>query len=150
MTIMATKDKPGRLTDNKWRLCEIGKHDKCVAEIELASRFEGCPCECHQTVNTQPAPDAGGGWRVVYDGPSRPMIETPDGRLLSLSQFERGRWISYEQEDVDITQIVAEHNAVGLLVAALEAARKYIDAGYQPPELIEQIDAALAATGRQP
>jgi len=43
------KRKPGRLTDNKWWFCQIGEHQKCTAEIELISRFEGCPCECHQT-----------------------------------------------------------------------------------------------------
>lgn len=49
-------------------------------------------------------------WYRVYDGPSRPMIETDDGRLLSVSQFQSGRWESYQQEDSDIESIVCDHN----------------------------------------
>jgi hypothetical protein len=50
-------------------------------------------------------------WRVIYDGPSRPMIETSDGRLLSVSQFDNGRWQSYPQEEYDCAQIIADHHA---------------------------------------
>lgn len=49
-------------------------------------------------------------WRKVYHGPSRPMIETGEGNLLSISQFDNGRWNSYEREDSDIDQIVNDHN----------------------------------------
>lgn len=45
-------------------------------------------------------------FKVVYDGPSRPMIETPTGRLLSISEFSNGRWVSYEREDRDCRTIV--------------------------------------------
>lgn len=45
-------------------------------------------------------------FRVVYDGPSRPMIETPTGRLLSISEFNNGRWTSYDREDSDCRVIV--------------------------------------------
>lgn len=45
-------------------------------------------------------------FKVVYDGPSRPMIETPTGRLLSLSEFSNGRWISYDNENRDCRTIV--------------------------------------------
>lgn len=51
-------------------------------------------------------------WRVVHDGPSRPMIESPDGRLLSISQFEAGGWQSYEQEEDDCKTIVNCLNAM--------------------------------------
>lgn len=45
-------------------------------------------------------------FKVVHDGPSRPMIETPQGRLLSISQFEDGRWNSYDKEESDCKAIV--------------------------------------------
>lgn len=57
-----------------------------------------------------PAAQETGEWRVAHDGPSRPMIETPDGRLLSLSQFQHGRWESYDQEEQDCAQIIRDHN----------------------------------------
>lgn len=43
---------------------------------------------------------------VVYDGPSRPMIQTPTGRLLSLAEFRNGRWGSYDRENSDCHLIV--------------------------------------------
>jgi hypothetical protein len=99
-------------------------------------------------VAASPAPDTGREWRV--DG-------IPSGTVARYVTDATGNYgIAFvygntqEEADQHATQIVADHNAVGLLVEALKAARKYIDAGYQPPELIEQIDAALAATGRQP
>lgn len=51
-------------------------------------------------------------FKVVYDGPSRPMIETPTGRLLSISEFHDGRWGSYENEDKDCNLIVEALNWV--------------------------------------
>lgn len=43
---------------------------------------------------------------VVHDGPSRPMILTPQGRLLSISEFHNGRWVSYDREESDCWTIV--------------------------------------------
>lgn len=45
-------------------------------------------------------------FRVVYDGPSRPMIETPNGRLLSISEFRDGRWGSYENEKLKTVKLL--------------------------------------------
>lgn len=47
---------------------------------------------------------------VEYDGPSRPMIRTPTGRLLSINEFQDGRWSSYEREDADCKTIVGVLN----------------------------------------
>lgn len=49
---------------------------------------------------------------VVYDGASRPMIQTPMKRLLSISEFNNGRWGPYEQEDQDCHTIVEALNWV--------------------------------------
>ena len=49
---------------------------------------------------------------VVYDGPSRPMIETPTGRLLSLSELQNGQWVSSEREVKDCEIICAALNWV--------------------------------------
>lgn len=49
-------------------------------------------------------------FKVVHDGPSRPMIETPQGRLLSISQFDDGRWDSYDNEESDCRLIVDSLN----------------------------------------
>jgi hypothetical protein len=49
-------------------------------------------------------------FKVLYDGASRPVIQTPTGRWLSLSQFENGRWQSYEREDDDCRVIVESLN----------------------------------------
>ena len=51
-------------------------------------------------------------FKVVYDGASRPMIETPHGRLLSVSEFSDGRWISGENEVKDCETIVMALNWV--------------------------------------
>lgn len=51
-------------------------------------------------------------FKVVYDGPSRPIIETPTGRLLSISEFQNGRWGSYVNEDKDCRVIVEALNWV--------------------------------------
>ena len=61
-------------------------------------------------------------WRVVHDGPSRPMIEA-DGRLLSLSQFEDGRWVSYEREESDMAQIVTDHAHAALVPRLVDLLR---------------------------
>lgn len=47
---------------------------------------------------------------VVHDGPSRPMIQTPKGRLLSISEFRDGRWGSYDDEEKDCNTIVQALN----------------------------------------
>lgn len=49
-------------------------------------------------------------FKVVYDGPSRPMIETPTGRLLSINEFYNGQWISGEREVKDCETIVNSLN----------------------------------------
>ena len=49
---------------------------------------------------------------VLYDGASRPIIQTPSGKWLSLSAFVDGRWQSYEQEDRDCHTIVDALNWV--------------------------------------
>lgn len=101
--------------DRCWELETRIKHDPELARKILTS------------ATTQPTPDTGSReWRVVHDGPSRPMIETSDGRLLSLSQFEHGHWESYEQEEADIAHIVSDHNAVVKLVVALRTERKHV------------------------
>jgi hypothetical protein len=38
---------------------------------------------------------------VGHDGPSRPIICGPDGKMLSISAFEYGRWGSYDNEEDD-------------------------------------------------
>lgn len=48
-------------------------------------------------------------FQVLYDGASRPIIQTPSGRFLSLSEFQLGRWVSYDNEDRDckvITEVL--------------------------------------------
>lgn len=61
-------------------------------------------------------------WEVAHDGPSRPIIFTPDKRMLSLSQWENGRWVSYEQEESDCAHIVESmgyENALRNLLAII-------------------------------
>lgn len=53
---------------------------------------------------------AQGKWSVEHDGPSRPIIFTPDKRMLSISQWENGRWVSYEQEEADCQALVDAMN----------------------------------------
>ena len=62
-------------------------------------------------------------FKVLYDGASRPIIETPTGRWLSLSQFGNGRWQPYEREDGDCKIIVESLN--WLLVHAPEIVREW-------------------------
>lgn len=47
------------------------------------------------------------------------MIESPDGRLLSLSQFEGGRWVSYEREEDDCKTIVNSLNVITAVIGDL-------------------------------
>lgn len=51
-------------------------------------------------------------FEVLHDGASRPIIQTPSGRWLSLSQFEKGRWVSYEDGERDCAVIVETLNFV--------------------------------------
>lgn len=60
----------------------------------------------------------------------------------------KGHYIAFTATESDAARIVSDHEAVRKLVDALRAARKYIDAGYQPPELMDQINTALVATGK--
>jgi hypothetical protein len=104
-----TRTKPGRLTDSKWWFCEIGQHDKCTVEVELSSRFEGCPCECHQK-SPQPAPDAEGEWRVVPEpvAPILAAIHDGDKIIASCMTTETAN------------RILRDHSAVPRLVEALQ------------------------------
>ncbi len=52
-----------------------------------------------------------------------------------------------EAARADAALIVRSVNAHDALVAALNAAKDYIGNGYQPPELIDQIGAALKLAG---
>lgn len=87
----------------------------------------GYQCTC----TLQPEPDAGEEWRV---------FEFQRLRVLN----KTGRLVADAQTEAEAAQIVSDHNAIPKIVAALEAAQKYISAGYQPPELMDQIDTALA------
>lgn len=51
-------------------------------------------------------------FQVLHDGPSRPIIETPTGRWLSLSEFNDGRWASYDREELDCQVIVETLNFI--------------------------------------
>jgi hypothetical protein len=51
-------------------------------------------------------------FKVVYDGPSRPIIETPNGKLLQVNAWQDGRWASWENEDKDCHAIVEALNWV--------------------------------------
>lgn len=51
-------------------------------------------------------------FQVLYDGASRPIIQTPTGRWLSLSEFNDGRWSSYDNEDRDCRLITETLNFV--------------------------------------
>jgi hypothetical protein len=89
---------------------------------------DGEPCSDYlssdlDTPRTPPAETPRAEWRILHDGLSRPVIETDNGRWLSLSSFFTGRWTSYPQEESDCAQIVREHNAHAQLVAALRYTR---------------------------
>jgi hypothetical protein len=113
-------------------------------------RFHDTRYKDHDFVDLpQPTPDAGGEWRVE-------AMPTHGWRVVDATGQELVADV-YRKEDAQ--QIVANHNAVGLLVAALEAARGKICEltweGAKPQRreaeaLVVQIDAALAAAGRQP
>lgn len=62
-------------------------------------------------------------FEVLYDGASRPIIQTPSGRWLSLSQFENGRWQPYEREDSDCRIITETLNWV--LIHAPEIVKEW-------------------------
>lgn len=51
-------------------------------------------------------------FQVLYDGASRPIIQTPSGKWLSLNRFEMGQWGSYEDEARDCHTIVDALNWV--------------------------------------
>lgn len=132
----STRTKPGRLTDNKWWFCQIGQHGKCATEIELSLLFEGCPCECHQKLATQPAPDTGE-WCVRHNWNAR--TEILEGGTVILAAF---------MSDEHAARIVADHNVVGKLVEALHSMLEIVrDEGhadsYQPQ--VAAAESALAA-----
>lgn len=62
-------------------------------------------------------------FEVLYDGASRPIIQTPSGRWLSLSQFENGRWQPYEREDSDCRIVTEALN--WLLIHAPEIVKEW-------------------------
>lgn len=66
-------------------------------------------------------------WSVEHDGPSRPIIFTPDRRMLSVSEFSNGRWVSGENEEKDCDKIVAALNRVEALETQLAEARAEAD-----------------------
>lgn len=51
-------------------------------------------------------------FQVLYDAASRPIIQTPSGKWLSISTFEMGRWGPYAEEDKDCQTIVDALNWV--------------------------------------
>lgn len=67
-------------------------------------------------------------WRVGHDGPSRPIITTANQKMLSLSGFENGRWISYDGEDDDAEFIVSAVNAHAANIARIAELEKALDA----------------------
>jgi hypothetical protein len=99
----------------------------------------------------QPVPDAGGEWRVE-------AMPTHGWRVVDATGQELVADV-YRKEDA--MQIVAEHNAVGLLVEALMAIRQKVNgailAGYQKPSSyvleLQDVDdltsSALATAGRR-
>lgn len=93
---------------------------RCPNCEQVDSHTADCPSNPQRYERDTPAAPERGEWHKVYDGPSRPMIETDDGRLLSISQFEGGRWNSYEQEDSDIDGIIARHNQHSALMVQRE------------------------------
>lgn len=111
-------EQAGRLAAlNTWCVCGHAKYNHGEDDFSLQDcRVGGCGCDNFKQHDDAPAAPERGEWRKVYDGPSRPMIETSDGRLLSISQFESGRWNTYEQEDSDIDAIVIEHNQHSALI----------------------------------
>jgi hypothetical protein len=54
-------------------------------------------------------------WRVGHYGPSRPIIITADGSMLSISKCEDGQWGWYEQEEADAALIVDAINEIAAL-----------------------------------
>lgn len=59
-----------------------------------------------------------GPMHVGYDGPSRPIIHTGNHGMLSVSKFQDGRWVSYEEEDADCVLFAAAPELLEALVAA--------------------------------
>jgi len=113
-----TTTKPGRLTDSKWWFCQIDQHDRCAVEIELTSCFEGCPCECHQTTQTQPAPESGE-WQAWLQCVTRQLATRPEGGMNSACG-EYNCPCHYE-----LPRVVEIANAVPRLMAILEALDNY-------------------------
>jgi hypothetical protein len=144
-----TDSKPGRLTDSKWWFCQIGQHDKCAVEIELASRFEGCPCECHQKTAPQPAPDAEEEWYVGSESSKEATIRT---RAAAAPHD----WIGQVRKEY-AAQIIRDHSAVLKLAEALgrrvSPTKCYCDVMLGAKcgecadrELLKSLGAALAST----
>lgn len=72
-------------------------------------------------------------------------------RLAEMNRTHEGVTFEYGNRIIDAVQEHGEAlGAHDYLVAALKAAEKYIGAGYQPPELVEQISSALAKVEAQP
>jgi hypothetical protein len=90
-----------------------------------------------------------GPMKVDHDGPSRPIICAADGRMLSVSAFEYGRWGSYDNEEDDAHLFAAASQ----LLQTLDRFRVAMRAEGKPCmlELINTLhdaDAAIAkATG---
>jgi hypothetical protein len=59
-----------------------------------------------------------GPWEVDHDGPSRPIILTGNG-MLSISMYEDGHWVSYENEENDAHLIAAAPELLEMLQKVL-------------------------------
>lgn len=97
------------------------------------------------SIAPQPAPDTGGEWRVE-------AMPTHGWRVVDATGQEV---VADVYREKDAVQIVAEHNAVGLLVAALKEAKAQITNSSElakaiaEPHTLAQIDAALAAVRQE-
>jgi hypothetical protein len=95
-----------------------------------------------RALSPQPAPGAEGEWRVVNrDGAVIRIVEAENDTIATVTGDTRA------ERQRKAARIVSDHTlaaSVPKLVEALKSARMYISAGYQPPELMDAIDTALA------
>jgi hypothetical protein len=99
--------------------------------------------------NTQPAPNAGGKWSVrdfdYHQYGDVTLNETKDGVTVAFA-YMQGRGQEAKQR---AAQIVAEHNAVGLLVAALQDLIHQLPTDKQLADFnLDLAESALAAAGK--
>lgn len=116
--------------------------------------------ECRAARSVQPAPEPSEEWlkRIDHKGRWEVISKEPDGTLRTIV----GRLGIYEPEKENATQIVADHHAVPLLVAALKFQQQALaelidDFGHDGhprlhaalANMRDDIDAALAAVGQE-